>query len=111
MELLKAIPGTLIHFVLVTLFALLIALITYCLGPLTELQPIWVVLIVVVTVLIFAELKESFISLSRKLGKDEFFTLAKFLIITGGLRDPGGHLPGHHQQQPHENDLRHDLRR
>jgi len=63
--------------------SVLIALITYCLGPLTELQPLWFVLIVVVTVLIFAELKESFISLSEKIGKDEFVTLAKFLIITG----------------------------
>ncbi|MBN1199890.1 MAG: DUF4010 domain-containing protein, partial [Bacteroidales bacterium] len=63
--------------------SILIALITYCLGPLTELQPLWLVLIVVVTVLIFAELKESFISLSEKIGKDEFITLAKFLIIAG----------------------------
>lgn len=63
--------------------SILIALITYCLGPLTELQPLWFVLIVVVTILIFAEMKESFISLSEKMGKDEFITLAKFLIITG----------------------------
>jgi len=63
--------------------SILIALITYCLGPLIELLPLWFVLIVVVTVLIFAELKESFVSLSEKIGKGDFLTLAKFLIITG----------------------------
>jgi len=63
--------------------SVLIALITYCLGPLIELQPLWLVLIVVVAVLIFAELKDSFITLSEKIGKDEFVTLAKFLIIAG----------------------------
>jgi len=63
--------------------SVLIALITYCLGPLIALQPLWLALIVVVTVLIFAELKESFVSLSEKMGKDEFITLAKFLIVAG----------------------------
>jgi len=63
--------------------SILIALITYCLGPLLILQPLWFVLVVVVIVLIFSDLKSEFISFSEKIGKDEFLTLAKFLIIAG----------------------------
>jgi len=36
-----------------------------------------------VTVLIFTELKESFLQISQKFNKDEFLNLAKFLIIAG----------------------------
>lgn len=63
--------------------SVLIALITFCLGPLIETQSLWFAVIVVITLLVFAELKESFISLSEKMGKDEFVTLAKFLIMAG----------------------------
>ena len=60
-----------------------IALITYCLGPLTITQPHWMVLLVIVTVLVLTELKESFVSISRRFDRYEFITLAKFLIIAG----------------------------
>jgi uncharacterized membrane protein (DUF4010 family) len=63
--------------------SILIGLITYCLGPLMITQPIWLVLMVVVTVLLLAEMKETFTAFSQKMGKDEFITLAKFLIIAG----------------------------
>ncbi len=60
-----------------------IGLITYCLGPLVILQPLWFVLVVLTTVLVVAESKAFFISFSEKISKDEFFTLAKFLVIAG----------------------------
>ncbi len=60
-----------------------IALITYCLGPLIMTQPLWMVLLIVVTLLIFSELKETFATISRKFDRYEFITLAKFLIIAG----------------------------
>lgn len=60
-----------------------VALITYCIGPLVITQPQWMVLLIVVTVLIFTELKETFTSISQKFDRYEFITLAKFLIIAG----------------------------
>ena len=60
-----------------------VALITYCIGPLVITQPQWMVLLIVVTVLIFTELKETFATISRKFDRYEFITLAKFLIIAG----------------------------
>jgi len=60
-----------------------IALITYCIGPLTMTQPLWMVLLIVVIVLIFTEMKETFASISQKFDRFEFLTLAKFLIIAG----------------------------
>ncbi|MEI7662737.1 MAG: DUF4010 domain-containing protein [Bacteroidota bacterium] len=60
-----------------------VALITYCLGPLIITQPLWMVLLIVVTVLILTEMKETFASISQKFDRYEFITLAKFLIIAG----------------------------
>jgi len=60
-----------------------VATITYCLGPLLLSQPLWLVLLVVVTVLIMTELKETFVSISKQFDRFEFLTLAKFLIIAG----------------------------
>jgi len=62
---------------------ILIALITYSIGPLLMTQPHWIVILIIVTVLIFTELKESFYHFSQKFDKDEFLTLGKFLIIAG----------------------------
>ena len=62
---------------------IIIALITYSIGPLLMSQPYWIVILIVVTVLIFTELKESFYHFSQKFDKDEFLTLGKFLIIAG----------------------------
>jgi uncharacterized membrane protein (DUF4010 family) len=62
---------------------MIIALITYCLTPLVMTQHAWLYILVVVTVLVLTEMKETFISLSSKFEKEEFITLAKFLIITG----------------------------
>ncbi|MCX6305331.1 MAG: DUF4010 domain-containing protein [Bacteroidetes bacterium] len=62
---------------------IVVAMITYCLGPLVLTQPLWMVLLIVVTVLILTELKETFASISLKFDRYEFITLAKFLIIAG----------------------------
>jgi uncharacterized membrane protein (DUF4010 family) len=62
---------------------ILVALITYCIGPLMITQPIWLVLLIVVTVLILTELKDSFTQISQKFDKGEILTLGKFLIIAG----------------------------
>ena len=65
------------------LTSILSALITYCLAPLVMTEPPWLALLIVVTVLIFTEMKEEFVSVSKKFGKDEFITLAKFILIAG----------------------------
>jgi uncharacterized membrane protein (DUF4010 family) len=65
------------------LTSIIIALITYCLTPLIYLQPAWLVMLIVVTVLIFVEIKENLFIISKKFGRDEFTTLAKFIIIAG----------------------------
>ena len=65
------------------LTTIMIALITYSLAPLVFRQPFWFSILVVVTVLIFAEMKESLTSLSEKLNRVEFITLGKFLAIAG----------------------------
>jgi len=65
------------------LTSVLSALITYCLGPLVITEPQWLSLLIVVTVLIFTEMKEEFLQFSKKFGKDEFIILAKFILIAG----------------------------
>jgi len=62
---------------------IVIALITYCIGPLVMTQPYWLVMLVIVMVLILTEMKESFVQISQKFEKGEFLTLGKFLIIAG----------------------------
>ncbi|MDP4239705.1 MAG: DUF4010 domain-containing protein [Bacteroidota bacterium] len=63
--------------------SLIIALITYCLTPLVDLEPLWLVMLVVVTILIIVEIKESLFMFSRKFDRNEFTLLAKFIIIGG----------------------------
>jgi uncharacterized membrane protein (DUF4010 family) len=63
--------------------SIIIALITYCLAPLVYLQPLWLVMLIVVTILIFVELKESLFVFSKKIDSSEFSTFAKFIIIGG----------------------------
>ncbi len=65
------------------LTSILSALITYCLAPLVITEPQWLSLLIVVTVLIFTEMKEEFLQISKKFGKDEFIILAKFILIAG----------------------------
>ena len=65
------------------LTTIMIALITYCLAPIVITQPSWLTLIIVVAVLILTELKDTFMIFTDKLDKEEFVTLAKFLVIIG----------------------------
>jgi len=63
--------------------SIVIALITYCLTPLIDLQPMWLVMLIVVTILIVVEIKESLFNFSKKFDRNEFTLLAKFIIIAG----------------------------
>lgn len=63
--------------------SLVIALITYCIAPLIYTQSAWLVLLIVVSVLTLAEIKERLFNFSKKIDRDEFITLAKFLVIAG----------------------------
>ncbi|GHV35709.1 hypothetical protein FACS1894178_5880 [Bacteroidia bacterium] len=65
------------------LTSIVTALITYCIPALVITQPLELSLMVLVIVLLLTEMKESFISLTSKMNNDEFFTLAKFIIIAG----------------------------
>lgn len=61
--------------------SLVIALITYCLAPLVYTQPSWLVLLIVISVLVITEIKETLFQFSEKFDNNEFITLAKFLVI------------------------------
>ena len=61
----------------------IIALITYCIAPIVATQPSWFYVMVVVTVLLFTELKHTFTELAQRMKNDEMITLAKFLAISG----------------------------
>ncbi len=63
--------------------SLVIALITFCLAPLIYTQPDWLVILVVITVLVMTEIKETLFKFSKKMDNSEFITLAKFLVIAG----------------------------
>lgn len=65
------------------LTSVMIAFITYCLGPLVKTQEPWLVLLIFVSVILLAELKPTFASFSKKFENEEFTTLAKFLILAG----------------------------
>jgi uncharacterized membrane protein (DUF4010 family) len=59
------------------------AVITYCLAPLVYTQNKALVLLLVVTVLVLTEIKESLRKFSVKFSNDEFFSLAKFIVLAG----------------------------
>ncbi len=63
--------------------SLVTALITYSLAPLVYTQPKWMVLLIVVSILIISEIKETLLNFSKKFDNDEFITLAKFLVLAG----------------------------
>lgn len=58
-------------------------LITYCLAPIVVTQPSWFYVMVVVTVLLFSEMKHTFVEIAQHMQNDEMITLAKFLAISG----------------------------
>ena len=65
------------------LTSIVIALITYCFAPIVATQPSWFYVMVIVTVLLFTELKHTFTELAQRMQNDEMITLAKFLAISG----------------------------
>ncbi len=65
------------------LTTIVIGLITYCIGPIVSTQPSWFYLLMIVTVLLFAELKHTFTEIAHRMQNDEMITLAKFLAISG----------------------------
>lgn len=79
-------PYIIIYVLLICIYGIttiVVALITFCFAPVVITQPKWLFLLVIVTVLIFTELKESFGIISKKVDRDEFITLGKFLVIAG----------------------------
>lgn len=65
------------------LTTIIMALITYSLGPIVATQPSWFYLLIIVTVLLFSELKSTFTEVAERMQHDELITLAKFLLISG----------------------------
>ncbi|MDR2908097.1 MAG: DUF4010 domain-containing protein [Bacteroidales bacterium] len=63
--------------------SIITAFLTYCIAPLVITQPIWLTLLVVVTILLITEMKETFVNFAKQLNNDEFITLAKFILIVG----------------------------
>ena len=63
--------------------SMIVLLITYCLGPLLYIKPMWLTILLVTTILILIELKPQFRTLTSRFGDDEFIILAKFMIIAG----------------------------
>jgi len=61
----------------------IVALLTYCLPIMVFTQPVWLLLSFVVVILTLTELKNNFISLSKKASEEEFITLAKFIAFAG----------------------------
>ena len=67
---------------------IIIALITYCMAPIISTQPSWFYVMMVVTVLLFTEMKHTFTELVQRMQNDEMITLAKFLAISGIILPP-----------------------
>ena len=63
--------------------SIVVALLTYSLAPIVATQPRWLVILIVVSILIFVELKDYLQEFSTKIDNNEFITFAKFLIIAG----------------------------
>lgn len=61
----------------------ILALLTYCIPIMVFTQPSWLVLLFIVSLLIITELKNHFITISRKASEEEFITLAKFIALAG----------------------------
>ncbi|MGB9747717.1 MAG: MgtC/SapB family protein [Bacteroidales bacterium] len=62
---------------------ILIALIVYASPALLLTKHLWMYLLVMVTVIMFSEMKEKLTTFSKSINREEFVTLAKFLIIAG----------------------------
>ena len=61
----------------------ILALLTYCIPIMVFTQPVWLVLSFIVALLIITELKNHFITISKKASEEEFITLSKFIALAG----------------------------
>ncbi len=61
----------------------ILALLTYCIPIMVFTQPVWLVLSFIVAILILTELKNHFITITKKASEEEFITLAKFITFSG----------------------------
>ena len=61
----------------------LVALLTYVQSAVLLSQPLYVYLFFIVIILVFSELKQKLGDFSKKFEKEEFITLAKFIIMAG----------------------------
>lgn len=61
----------------------ILALLIFCMPILVIQQPRWLSVLSYVIILLLAEMKGYFDAFSKKLEKDEFFTLSKFIIMAG----------------------------
>lgn len=63
--------------------SIMIALLTYCIAPIIYKTSMTIAILMVVTVLVLAEMKDKFTEFTKKMNDEEFINLAKFLIIAG----------------------------
>jgi uncharacterized membrane protein (DUF4010 family) len=61
----------------------ILALLTYCIPIMVFTQPIWLILSFIVALLLIAELKSHFITLSKKASEEEYIVLATFITLAG----------------------------
>jgi len=61
----------------------ILAMLTYCIPIMVFTQPVWLVLLFIVALLMITELKNHFITLSKKASEEEFITLGKFILFSG----------------------------
>ena len=60
-----------------------LALLIFCMPVIVMQQPRWLAILLYVLLLLLAEMKGYFETFSKKLDKDDFFTLSKFIIMLG----------------------------
>ena len=71
------------HFTEFGITTIITAFLTYCIPLMLHTQPLWLSLLVFVTIIVFTELKETLTSVSEKVDRHEFVTFSKFLIMAG----------------------------
>jgi uncharacterized membrane protein (DUF4010 family) len=63
--------------------SVIMGLLVFCMPLVVIFQPHWMALLLYVLLLLLAEMKSYFKNITEKLGKDEFFTLGKFMLMAG----------------------------
>lgn len=65
------------------MIGILIALLSYAVGPVTQTLPDWFLILFTITVLFVLNAKEKIYQLTQRLANEEIVTLAKFLVLSG----------------------------